>query len=205
MIRAAGKLQAVVLVAVLAGGLLMVAGPASAGGGSCHDPEPTSASGVAVDAKENCFFPTVLYVEEGATVTWTNRDVAPHSVTGLGLAWGTGQKTLFQGDSVSVDFSDPGIYPYTCVVHPGMVGAVVVGEPSPKNPGAAATSLVARSASSSGASGTASDGAAPAKASRPASSAIGSRGIVAVAALVGAALLLVVFGRRRVRQLRQSD
>lgn len=200
MVRVAGKFQAVVLVGVLTGGLLMVAAPALAGGGSCHDPEPTSASGVAVDAKDNCFFPTVLYVEEGATVTWTNRDAAPHSVTGLALGWGTGQKTLFQGGSVSVEFSDPGIYPYTCVVHPGMVGAVVVGDPSSKDPGAAATNLAARSGGSSGASGT------PADEAAPASSVRGSAQFPWPWALGGtlalAAVLFLVFDLVRGRRLR---
>ncbi len=202
MFRIGRKMQAVVLVAALTGGLLMVAGPALAGGGSCHDPKPTSASGVAVDAKDNCFFPTVLYVEEGATVTWTNRDAAPHSVTGLGLDWGTGQKTLYQGDSVSIDFSAPGVYPYSCIVHPGMVGAVVVGQPSARDAGAPATNLVARSGGSSGASGNAMDEAAPAKSTVAANSearwpwALGG-------ALIGAVLFLV-FDQLRGRRLRTA-
>jgi plastocyanin len=200
MVRAAAKLQAVVLVGVLTGGLLLVAAPASAGGGLCHDPEPTSASSVAVDAKDNCFFPTVLYVEEGATVTWTNRDFVPHSVTGLALGWGTGQKTLFRGDSVSVEFSDPGVYPYTCILHPGMVGAVVVGEPSAKDAGAAATNLGAHSGGSSGASGPAAEEAAPA-------SSVTARGqlpwLWALGAmLVLAAVLFLVFDLVRGRRLR---
>lgn len=202
MVRAAGKLHAVVLVGMLAGGLLMVGAPASAGGSSCHDPEPTSASTVAVDAKDNCFFPTVLYVEEGATVTWTNRDVAPHSVTGLGLGWGTGQKTLFQGDSVSVDFSDPGVYPYTCIVHPGMVGAVIVGEPTAAKAGAADPASVPISRPSS--SGSAADETAPATATLPSSqSAVPWRGIIAGAVLVGT-LMLAALRRLKVQRLRQG-
>jgi plastocyanin len=202
MVRAAGKLQAVVLVGVLAGGLLMAAGPASAGGGSCHDPEPVSASGVAVDAKDNCFFPTVLHVEEGATVTWTNRDAAPHSVTGLALGWGTGQKTLFQGGSVSVEFSDPGIYPYTCIVHPGMVGAVVVGDPSATDAAGAATNLGARSGGSSDVSGAAADEAAPAKATlRSSQDAVPWPGIIAGGVVVGA-LMFVALRQLKGRRLR---
>jgi plastocyanin len=150
MLRVGRKMQAVVLVASLTGGLLMVAGPALAGGGTCHDPKPVSASGVAVDAKDSCFFPTILYVKEGATVTWTNRDALPHSVTGLGAKWGSGQKTLQQGDSVSVEFSDPGVFPYSCILHPGMVGAVVVGEPSAADAGVASVPI-GRAASESGA------------------------------------------------------
>ena len=198
MVRVAGKLHAVVLVGVLTGGLLMVAGPASAGGKSCHDPEPTSASAVAVDAKDNCFFPTVLYVEQGATVTWTNRDAAPHSVTGLALGWGTGQKTLFQGGSVSVEFSDPGIYPYTCVVHPGMVGAVVVGEPTAAKAGAADSASVPIGRPVPDAS--AGDETAPAKATLPSSqSAVPWPGIIGGAVVVGT-LMLAVLRRLKVQR-----
>jgi hypothetical protein len=33
-----------------------------------------------------------------------------------------------QGDSFRARFADPGIYPYSCTYHPGMTGAVVVGD-----------------------------------------------------------------------------
>ncbi len=203
MVRAAGKLQAVVLVGALAGGLLMVAGPASAGGGgTCHDPMHVGRSGVAVDAKESCFFPTVLYVEEGTTVTWTNRDHVPHSVTGLAAAWGTRENTLQQGDSVSVEFSDPGIYPYSCILHPGMVGAVVVGDPTAAKAGAAASASVpiGRPAPI----GSAGDQAAPAKATLPSSQpAVPWRGIIAGTVLVGT-LILAALRRLKVQRLRQG-
>jgi plastocyanin len=195
MVRAAAKLQAVVLVGVLAGGLLMVAGPASAGGGSCHDPKPVSGSGVAVDAKDSCFFPTILYVKEGATVTWTNRDAVPHSVTGLAAEWGSGQKTLQQGDSVSVEFSDPGVFPYSCILHPGMVGAVVVGEPSAADAGVASVPI-GRAASESGAQEEA-----------PANSAVAAKSEARwpwalVGMVVLAALLFLGFDMLRGRRLR---
>lgn len=131
MLRAAGKMRTVVLAAAFAGGLVVVPGPASAGGGgTCHDSKHVGRSGVTVDAKESCFFPTVLYVKEGTTVTWTNRDHVEHSVTGLAAAWGTKEDVLQQGQSVSVEFIEPGVYPYTCFLHPGMVGAVAVGLPT---------------------------------------------------------------------------
>jgi plastocyanin len=202
MSRVRGKLRAV-LVAVVVGGLTpaMVSLPATAGGGgTCHDPKPVSASGAAVDAKESCFFPTVLYVEEGATVTWTNRDAAPHSVTGLALGWGTGQKTLSQGGSVSVEFSDPGVYPYTCILHPGMVGAVVVGEPTAAEGAAESTSVpIGRPAPSESAA----DETAPAKATLPSpQNAVPWPGLIAGAVVVGA-LMFVALRQLKVRRLRQ--
>ncbi|HEX8099190.1 MAG TPA: plastocyanin/azurin family copper-binding protein [Actinomycetota bacterium] len=131
MFKAAHRFRALLLVGLTTAvvGPVFLGGTASAGGG-CHDPMTVSGSGVKVDAKGICFFPTVLYVKQGAKVTWTNRDAAEHSVTGLAGEWGTGYDTIGQGESVTADFATEGVYPYTCIVHPGMVGAVVVGSPS---------------------------------------------------------------------------
>ncbi len=79
MVGIGRRFRAVVLIGVLASGVttVVVSSPALAGGGGpCHDPKHVSSSSVAVDAKESCFFPTILYVDEGATVTWTKRDHA---------------------------------------------------------------------------------------------------------------------------------
>ena len=35
-----------------------------------------------------CFVATVLYVEPGTDVTWTNRDSVEHDVVGVGGTWG---------------------------------------------------------------------------------------------------------------------
>ena len=206
MFRVGRKIRAAVLVSVLAGGLapVVLASTASAGGGgkTCHDPDHVGVSGITVDAKESCFLPTILYVDEGATVTWTNRDHVPHSVTGLAAAWGTKEKTLQQGDSVSVEFSDPGVYPYTCFLHPGMVGAVVVGEPTAAKAGAADSGSVpiGRPAPS----GAAADETAPARATLPSSqSAVPWPGIIAGAVLVGI-LMFVALRRLRSQRLRQA-
>jgi plastocyanin len=97
-------------------------------GGSCFLPA-SSGDGVRVALQEQCFAPTVLRVAPGTTVTWTNRDPEAHTVTGLGVGWGTAQP-MSQGDIVTYRFTAPGVYPYACVIHYGMVGAVVVGRSS---------------------------------------------------------------------------
>jgi plastocyanin len=113
--------------AFTAGLLLAVvpAVPAHAGGG-CHNPELADVAGTRVDLRDNCFVQTVLRVKAGQAVTWTNRDGTEHAVTGVGGTWGT-YDTFLLGRSVTYRFSRPGIFPYFCYVHPGMVGAVVVG------------------------------------------------------------------------------
>ena len=110
--------------AILAG---FAAGPAQAGG-SCHLAVATTGAGIRVDIKELCFTPVVLYAQKGETVTWTNRDPVDHTVTGLGFSWGS-NGILTQDQSVTYRFTEAGVYPYACVLHPGMVGAVVVGNP----------------------------------------------------------------------------
>ena len=37
-----------------------------------------------------------------------------------------GRDAIEMGESVTHRFGEPGIYPYQCYLHPGMVGAIVV-------------------------------------------------------------------------------
>ena len=67
---------------------------------------------------------TNMQVRAGTTVTWTNQDSAPHSVT-----FKNGMKDsglLNQGQSFSYTFNTPGTYQYYCSVHPNMVATVTV-------------------------------------------------------------------------------
>jgi plastocyanin len=102
---------------------------ASAGGGCFHGVAPTDGTGETVEMTGNCFQATVLHVEPGTTVTWVNRDAYAHTVTGVGGTWGD-FSTLANGDSVSYRFDANGVYVYSCIIHPGMTGAVVVGDGS---------------------------------------------------------------------------
>jgi len=67
---------------------------------------------------------TNMQVRAGTTITWTNRDNVPHSVT-----FKNGMKDsglLYQGQSFSYTFNTPGTYQYYCTVHPYMVATVTV-------------------------------------------------------------------------------
>jgi hypothetical protein len=46
---------------------------------------------------------------------------------GSNLTWGAHDKLLEPGDSIGWSFDKPGVYAYTCMLHPGMSGVVVVG------------------------------------------------------------------------------
>lgn len=113
-------------------------GAANAGGG-CHEDTTTEARATTVALRRNCFAATVTRVDEGATVTFTNEDEVAHNVTGAGYTWGGDATvdTLYLGDSVQHKFDENGIYVYSCLLHPGMVGAIVVGDGSGAGPPAA--------------------------------------------------------------------
>ncbi len=65
-----------------------------------------------------------IQVRAGTTVTWTNQDSAPHSVTFKNGLKDSG--LLYQGQSFSYTFNTPGTYQYYCTVHPYMVATVTV-------------------------------------------------------------------------------
>ncbi len=114
---------------LLGGALLGGVSTATAGGGGhgCSSGVITNGSGATVSIENLCFEPTVLRVQAGDTVTWTNLDKVQHSVTGANNAWG--DRELFSLDeSVSFTFDQEGTFPYWCVLHPGMLGTVVVGD-----------------------------------------------------------------------------
>lgn len=120
--RRGGAIGTVLLVATVVP--LTMALPAVAGGG-CHRPA-TEGTGDVVVMDEACFGPTILRVAPGTKVTWTNKDPMTHVVAGQGYGWGS-PSDLSQGDRFSAVFRNKGVYPYTCYLHPGMNGAVVVG------------------------------------------------------------------------------
>ena len=99
-------------------------------------PTPTeqvqqSAPAVTVQAEIKGFLyqPDPLEIAAGTTVVWTNQDAAPHTVTHgtyvkRGGAFDSGTRT--QGQSFAFTFAKAGNYPYTCIIHPEMIGTVKV-------------------------------------------------------------------------------
>jgi plastocyanin len=121
-------LRRILLLAVLSlGPILLASAPAVAGGGG-HCTEVTSGHSAAVDLKGSCIFPTLVRVPSGGgEVTFTNYDAVDHVVAGAGNAWGS-DGIMHQGDSFTVQFNGDGVYPFQCYLHPGMSGAILVGD-----------------------------------------------------------------------------
>jgi plastocyanin len=115
--------------AILSGMLWTTAPPATAGGGCLHGTPATDGGGTTVEMIDMCFTPTVLHTSPGDTVTFVNRDDFDHTVTGVGGTWGTADD-LHAGDRIAYSFDENGVYVYVCFLHPGMAGAIVVGDGS---------------------------------------------------------------------------
>jgi plastocyanin len=109
----------------------------ASGGGGCGKPVTDEVSSRIV-IRNFCFGPTVARVRPGATVTFANRDGFSHTVLGANGSWGSfGQ--IRGGHRERYRFTRPGVYPYVCTYHPGMVGAVVVGHGAPRTVSATTT------------------------------------------------------------------
>ncbi len=102
----------------------------ASGGGGCGR-AVTDDDGTWVSIANFCFGPTILRVQPGETVTWVNADAVPHVVLGAHGAWGGYDNIRRNGGEVSHRFVSSGVYPYVCTYHPGMIGAVVVGNGKP--------------------------------------------------------------------------
>ncbi len=123
------RLRMGLVAAGLAAVLLLGATPANAGGG-CHGATFSDEEGTTVRLLEACFVPMVTRVGVGDQVTWENPSGEKHTVTGVANSWGN-YDALGMNGSVSYVFDKPGVFPYFCLFHPGMVGAVVVGDGLP--------------------------------------------------------------------------
>lgn len=85
--------------------------------------EPVRAARVTIS--NYTYRPAVVAVQPGGTVTWLNRDEAPHTATAdKGRPIETG--TLRPGQSRAIRVGDPGTYAYHCTFHRFMVARVVV-------------------------------------------------------------------------------
>lgn len=174
------------LFAMLAWAALGVPTAVVAGGGCQTDTGSVYTEGPAtVIRMDVCdFAPTVSRVPVGTDVRFLNTDQVPHIVIGRRMTWASGE--LAPGDEYVQRFDAAGTYPYMCSFHPGMVGAIVVGDAAqaaaPPAPASDAPSLVAATTTTVEAE------------AGPASAALVGAGALLVIGGLGAGLFL---GRRR--------
>jgi plastocyanin len=80
------------------------------------------------------FNPNPVKVSVGSKVTWTNKDSQPHTVTSGSNGTPDNKfnsspnfnPLLNPGQTFSHTFTQAGNYPYFCMLHPNMVGTVIV-------------------------------------------------------------------------------
>jgi plastocyanin len=70
------------------------------------------------------FNPPLITVPAGTTVTWTNNDVEQHTVTARDRAYTS--DPINNEKTFSHTFQTAGSFEYFCMIHPHMVGTVVV-------------------------------------------------------------------------------
>jgi plastocyanin len=68
------------------------------------------------------FVPSSITVRKGETIVWTNKDTAPHTVTGGDLQ----SSPLGQNQTYSFTYDKTGTFSYRCSIHPSMRGTITV-------------------------------------------------------------------------------
>ena len=99
-----------------------------------HSATVTNAPGSSVpgceETADGCFIPNTVTIDIGGIVTWENNDTAAHTSTGGSATDGPSgvfdSSLIMAGSSFSHTFEDAGTFDYFCMVHPWMVGTVIV-------------------------------------------------------------------------------
>jgi plastocyanin len=79
-------------------------------------------NGTEVIIENFAFAPTPLHVKAGTTVTVTNDDGTPHTLTADDGAFDTGR--LDSDAQGRITIATPGTYSYHCQIHPSMTGVI---------------------------------------------------------------------------------
>ena len=91
-------------------------------------PEGSGAPGC--EETDECYIPATLNISAGTTVIWENNDAAAHLATSGtpdgGPVGGFDSGMIMGGATYEYEFSETGEFVYYCLVHPWMVGTVVV-------------------------------------------------------------------------------
>ncbi len=88
---------------------------------ACTSPQPRVHQ---VAISNFLYSPDTVVVALGDTVTWTNEDFVPHTVTARDNSFDS--QSLAPGATWSWVASTPGVHPYLCTFHPNMLGTIEV-------------------------------------------------------------------------------
>jgi plastocyanin len=94
----------------------------AAGGAACS--QTADAGTVAVAIKDFAFGPADIQAKVGDTITFSNKDSAPHTATLDDGSCSTG--TISPGGSDGLTFTAAGTYAFHCKIHSSMHGTITV-------------------------------------------------------------------------------
>lgn len=113
MTRIARPVLAASIAAALSAAILALPASSNQGPGAAH----------AVLIEGFVYRPGALPVQVGDTVTWTNRDIVPHTVTAEDGSWDSGE--IASGETWTMTITAETAGSYLCVYHPTMRAALV--------------------------------------------------------------------------------
>jgi amicyanin len=96
----------------------------SGSAGPAGPPAAPVAGATAVAIQGFAYSPAAITVKVGTTVTWTNKDSEPHTVTTSNGPLHS--PTMQSGATFSYTFTAPGTFSYLCTIHPFMTATVSV-------------------------------------------------------------------------------
>lgn len=114
---------------VLAGMVAPFAGTARAHEGPHSDTDDSeqAATGVTnhhIEISNFDYQPSSLRVRPGDTITWINRDIAPHTATAADDSWDTG--AIRTDEAVSLEVTPDMVAAYYCRFHPMMTAELAI-------------------------------------------------------------------------------
>lgn len=92
---------------------------------------PVNVSSPGCESTNECYLPYSLEIIAGDTISWSNDDTAAHTVTSRTPDGPDGvfDSSLFMaGNTFDFTFDESGTYSYFCMVHPWMIGEIIVNE-----------------------------------------------------------------------------
>jgi plastocyanin len=118
------------IVAIIVIGIIATVVGSSSGGASSNVVVNNALGSSTPGCEPDCFIPTTATIRAGGTITWVNGDTAAHTATAGTAADGPSgvwdSSLIMAGGSYSYTADTAGTYDYFCMVHPWMVGAVIV-------------------------------------------------------------------------------
>ena len=110
--------------------LIAIAPPAFADHTTAEVDMAVGSSVVGCETTNECYIPYMVTIDVGGEVMWNNIDAMAHTVTAgtptEGLSEHFDSGLVAPGAMFSHEFTEAGTFDYFCMVHPWMVGAVMV-------------------------------------------------------------------------------